>query len=201
MRQRSRRGKDGDVEEPLLGAGWPGKREAAAGNSETEKRGRETDSLQAAKKQLAGRQQCRYAKKSLLGVASRGLSSSSRPIQPVRSSSISSSSGYGDGFVRRITADDRIRTGISPSYTTKRGISDSDSTYISYGIADRLFTNCSKQADYSISKKLRKADQVPKAESGEEIGEGSGWWYEGESNLSVLIYGCLQVSTYAKMGG
>ncbi|EGD94696.1 hypothetical protein TESG_02204 [Trichophyton tonsurans CBS 112818] len=133
---------------------------------------------QAAKKQLAGRQQCRYAKKSLLGVASRGLSSSSRPIQPVRSSSISSSSGYGDGFIRRITAGDRIRTRISPSYMTKRDISDSDSTYISYGIADRLFTNCSKQADYSISKKLRKADQVPKAESGEEIGEGSGWWYE-----------------------
>ncbi|DAA76362.1 TPA_exp: Ubiquinol cytochrome-c reductase assembly protein CBP3 [Trichophyton benhamiae CBS 112371] len=49
---------------------------------------------------------------------------------------------------------------------------------MSYGIADRLFTNCSTQADYSISKKLRKADQVPKAESGEEIGEGSGWWYE-----------------------
>lgn len=188
MKQTSRRGKDGSVEEPLLGAGWPGKREAAAGNSA---RDRETDSLQAAKKQLAGRQQCRYAKKSLLGVTSRGLSSSSRPIQSIRSSS-----GYGDGLIRKITAGDRIRTAISPSYTTKRGISDTDSTYMSYGIADRLFTNCSKQADYSISKKLRKADQVPKAESGEEIGEGSGWWYEGEGNLSAL-YGCLQMPTYA----
>ena len=125
-------------------------------------RGRETDSLQAAKKQLAGRQQCRYAKKSLLGVANRSLSSSSRPIQPIRSSG-SISCGYGDGFIRKITAGDRIRTAITRSYTTKRGISDTDSTYISYGIADRLFTNCSEQADYSISKKLRKADQVPKA--------------------------------------
>ncbi|OAL75021.1 hypothetical protein A7D00_0619 [Trichophyton violaceum] len=132
---------------------------------------------QAAKKQLAGRQECRYAKKSLLGVANRSLSSSSRPIQPIRSSG-SISCGYGDGFIRKITAGDRIKTAITRSYTTKRGISDTDSTYISYGIADRLFTNCSEQADYSISKKLRKADQVPKAESGEEIGEGSGWWYE-----------------------
>ncbi|EFQ97784.1 CBP3 [Nannizzia gypsea CBS 118893] len=135
---------------------------------------------QAAKKQLTARQQCEYAKKSLLGTSNRTLSSSARSLQPVSSSNGSGRScGRRDGVAWSITAgDSRVRTAIPTAYMTKREMSGIRGTYMAYGLAKRLFAACSEQADYSISEKLRKAEQVPKAESGEEIGEGSGWWYD-----------------------
>lgn len=51
-------------------------------------------------------------------------------------------------------------------------------TYVAYGITQKLFEACSSQADYRIPQASQKGVQVPKIETGEDLGIGQGWWYE-----------------------
>ena len=55
----------------------------------------------------------------------------------------------------------------------------STETYVAYGVAKKLFEACSAQADYKIPQISQKGAEVPKTASGEDIGVGQGWWYEG----------------------
>jgi len=52
-------------------------------------------------------------------------------------------------------------------------------TYVAYGLTQKLFEACSRQADYRIPQLSQKGVQVPKTEEGEDLGVGEGWWYEG----------------------
>ncbi|KAL4869966.1 hypothetical protein BDV12DRAFT_67758 [Aspergillus spectabilis] len=51
-------------------------------------------------------------------------------------------------------------------------------TYIAYGMTQKLFESCSSQADYKIPQLQEKGAQVPKTETGEDLGVGESWWYK-----------------------
>ncbi|EYE97312.1 uncharacterized protein EURHEDRAFT_410372 [Aspergillus ruber CBS 135680] len=51
-------------------------------------------------------------------------------------------------------------------------------TYVAYGLTQKLFEACSRQADYRIPQVSQKGAQTPKTEEGEDLGVGEGWWYE-----------------------
>ncbi|KAF3491138.1 uncharacterized protein GIQ15_00655 [Arthroderma uncinatum] len=122
--------------------------------------------LQAANQQLA------HEQKSFLSVPYRALSSSSpSPRTPENVSIGRERSRHGAAFT---AATDRLLT----SHVTKRAISGYKESYVAYGATKKLFSACAGQAEYTISEALRKAEQIPKTAAGEDIGEGSGWWYE-----------------------
>lgn len=52
-------------------------------------------------------------------------------------------------------------------------------TYVAYGVTEKLFKECARQADYSVPQALEKGAVVPKSEAGEDLGVGEGWWYRG----------------------
>lgn len=51
--------------------------------------------------------------------------------------------------------------------------------YAIFGATDLIYKACSAPANYIISPELRKTDDVPKTEDGEEIGVGGGVWHDG----------------------
>ena len=56
-------------------------------------------------------------------------------------------------------------------------------TYVAYGITEKLVKECSRQAAYSIPQRNEKDGIIPKTKDGEDLGVGSGWWYEGTNLL------------------
>lgn len=59
-------------------------------------------------------------------------------------------------------------------------------TYIAYGACDVLVKECARQADYTIPQALEKKCVIPKTKDGEDLGVGSGRWYEGNYTPSAL---------------
>jgi cytochrome b pre-mRNA-processing protein 3 len=55
-------------------------------------------------------------------------------------------------------------------------------TYTAYGVTQRLFKECAKQASYNIPQAGQSGVEVPTTADGEDLGVGSGWWHEGLSN-------------------
>ncbi|KAI4110523.1 MAG: hypothetical protein LQ339_001389 [Xanthoria mediterranea] len=51
-------------------------------------------------------------------------------------------------------------------------------TYIAYSVCEKLIKECAMQADYSIPQRKEKDGVVPKGADGEDLGVGTGWWYE-----------------------
>ena len=51
-------------------------------------------------------------------------------------------------------------------------------TYVAYGVSEKLVKECARQADYSIPQRYEKDASIPKTNEGEDLGVGSGWWYE-----------------------
>ncbi|MCJ1398324.1 hypothetical protein MMC11_001522 [Xylographa trunciseda] len=51
-------------------------------------------------------------------------------------------------------------------------------TYVAYGVSEALVKECAKQADYSIPQAKEKGVEIPKTKDGEDLGVGTGWWYE-----------------------
>jgi cytochrome b pre-mRNA-processing protein 3 len=56
-------------------------------------------------------------------------------------------------------------------------------TYVAYSQTDILYKKCATQAIYDIPQAWEKNGVIPKTATGEDIGEGTGWWYEGEAFL------------------
>lgn len=54
-------------------------------------------------------------------------------------------------------------------------------TYVAYGVCERLVKECARQADYSIPQAREKGVEVPKTKDGEDLGVGTGWWFESTS--------------------
>lgn len=52
-------------------------------------------------------------------------------------------------------------------------------TYVAYGVTEGLVKECAKQADYSIPQAKQRGVETPKTEDGQDLGIGTGWWYEG----------------------
>jgi cytochrome b pre-mRNA-processing protein 3 len=50
-------------------------------------------------------------------------------------------------------------------------------TYTVYGVAETLFKECAKLADYSIPQATDPNVEMPKTDDGEDLGVGSGWWH------------------------
>ena len=54
-------------------------------------------------------------------------------------------------------------------------------TYVAYGVTEKLVKECGRQAAYSIPQRNDKDASIPKTKEGEDLGVGSGWWYESEN--------------------
>lgn len=52
-------------------------------------------------------------------------------------------------------------------------------TYVAYGVTEGLVKECAKQADYSIPQAKQRGVEIPKTKDGQDLGIGTGWWYEG----------------------
>ena len=53
-------------------------------------------------------------------------------------------------------------------------------TYFAYGVCDRFVKECSRQADYTIPQAREKNVEVPKTKDKEDLGVGTGWWFDSK---------------------
>ena len=60
-------------------------------------------------------------------------------------------------------------------------------TYVAYGVCEKLVRECARQADYTIPKAHDKNAEVPKTKDGEDLGVGTGWWYESKHAFSTPL--------------
>lgn len=63
-------------------------------------------------------------------------------------------------------------------------------TYVAYGVCEKLVKECARQANYTIPQAHEKNVDIPKTKDGEDLGAGTGWWYESMSTslLTQLIH-------------
>lgn len=62
-------------------------------------------------------------------------------------------------------------------------------TYVAYGACEKLVKECARQSDYSIPQAHEKGVEVPHTKDGEDLGVGTGWWFESE-----LLHGRVEAS-------
>lgn len=60
-------------------------------------------------------------------------------------------------------------------------------TYVAYGVTEKLFKECSRQAGYTIPQALEKGGKAPKTAAGEDLGIGTGWWYESTDTTFGIL--------------
>lgn len=66
--------------------------------------------------------------------------------------------------------------------------SDITETYVAKEIGETLFKECARQADYTIPQAFEKSGEVPKNDATEDIGQGTGWWYDSKSmHISYIL--------------
>ena len=53
-------------------------------------------------------------------------------------------------------------------------------TYVAYGVCENLVKECARQADYTIPQAHEKKVEIPKTKDQEDLGVGTGWWFESE---------------------
>ena len=53
-------------------------------------------------------------------------------------------------------------------------------TYVAYGVCEKLIQECARQANYTIPQAHEKDVPVPKTKDGEDLGVGTGWWFESK---------------------
>ena len=66
----------------------------------------------------------------------------------------------------------------------KRLPTDLTETYIAYGVCETLVKECARQADYTIPQVRQKNVEIPKTKDQEDLGVGTGWWFESERHIS-----------------
>ena len=59
-------------------------------------------------------------------------------------------------------------------------------TYVAYGVCEKLVRECARQADYTIPQARDKNPEIPKTKDGEDLGVGTGWWYESKHQTYLL---------------
>ena len=53
-------------------------------------------------------------------------------------------------------------------------------TYVAYGVCEKLVIECARQADYTIPQAREKNVEIPKTKDKEDLGIGTGWWFDSE---------------------
>lgn len=71
----------------------------------------------------------------------------------------------------------KVLTGIASAVLPRKAIQP----YAIFGATEAIFKACSAPASYKISEELRKKEDVPMTEEGEEVGVGGGVWHDGSS--------------------
>lgn len=71
----------------------------------------------------------------------------------------------------------KILTGIATTVLPRTATQP----YAIFGATEAIFKACSAPAKYEISENLRKTEDVPMTEDGEEIGLGGGVWHQGST--------------------
>lgn len=66
-----------------------------------------------------------------------------------------------------------------PGLNQTRLIGSTRETYVSYGMTQKIFEACSRQADYKVPQASQKGAEVPKTATGEDLGVSESWWYKG----------------------
>ena len=64
-------------------------------------------------------------------------------------------------------------------------------TYVAYGVCEALVKECARQADYAIPQAEEKDVDVPKTKEGEDLGVGTGWWFDSEQIWLSYGKSCL----------
>lgn len=83
----------------------------------------------------------------------------------------------GDEF-RASSADTPTRS-LAKEFT-KRLPETLTEPYKAYGACQRLIKECARQADYTIPQAHEKNVEVPQTKDQEDLGVGTGWWFESE---------------------
>ncbi|MCJ1223418.1 Protein cbp3, mitochondrial [Toensbergia leucococca] len=60
--------------------------------------------------------------------------------------------------------------------------------YIAYGMCDILVQECASKATYTIPQAREKNVKIPQTEDGEDLGVGTGWWYEGKAYTHTALF-------------
>ena len=77
----------------------------------------------------------------------------------------------------------RSTAGLSIAKELRKRASSVTETYVAYGVCENLVKECARQADYTIPQAHEKNIEVPKTKDGEDLGVGTGWWFDSETTL------------------
>lgn len=75
----------------------------------------------------------------------------------------------------------------------RKRASSTTETYIAYGVCEKLAKECARQADYTIPQAHDKNAEVPKTKDGEDLGVGTGWWYESKHASPLRWLSCSKI--------
>lgn len=78
----------------------------------------------------------------------------------------------------------KVLTGIASTILPQKATQP----YAIYGATEAIYKACSAPAKYTISEELRKKENVPMTEDGEEIGVGGGVWHKGLCSQILSSY-------------
>lgn len=70
--------------------------------------------------------------------------------------------------------------GLSIAEEIHKRVPSVTETYVAYGVCENLVKECARQADYKIPQAHEKNVEIPKTKDGEDLGVGTGWWFESE---------------------
>jgi len=79
---------------------------------------------------------------------------------------------------------------LAPSFTE---------TYVAYGACEKLVKECARQADYTIPQAHEKNVDVPKTKDGEDLGVGTGWWFESWSSTAPSLASISSLTSRAAL--
>lgn len=71
--------------------------------------------------------------------------------------------------------------GMRLAETLQQRSPNATSGYVAYGATSQLFKECLRQVNYKVPQARQRGAEIPKSESGEDVGEGIGWWFESKS--------------------
>ena len=72
---------------------------------------------------------------------------------------------------------------LSIAEQLRKRVSSVTETYVAYGVCENLVKECARQADYTIPQAHDKDAEIPKTKDKEDLGVGTGWWFESEQIL------------------
>lgn len=81
---------------------------------------------------------------------------------------------------RQFGAPSTAPPGGSVAKELRKRVSSVTETYVAYGVCENLVKECARQAEYTIPQAHTTNAGIPKTKDGEDLGVGTGWWFESE---------------------